>query len=64
MITSSSPNTILEKLEKLKVRFRDSPKGLWPPNQCSDVTTHIAGMFLREHIGVFIEALKKLETKE
>lgn len=53
----SDRERILDKLLKLQERL--TGKGVWPPAQCGDVNTHIAGMFLREHIGVFIEALKR-----
>jgi hypothetical protein len=51
---------VLEKLEKLAARLKSS-KGIWPPNQCSDVNTHLAGMFLREHLGLFLEALRRMD---
>jgi hypothetical protein len=51
---------VLDKLLKLQERLRGQ-KGIWPPNQCSDVNTHLAGMFLREHIGVIVEALRRMD---
>lgn len=50
----------LDKLEKLAIRLRGG-HGTWPPNECSDVATHIAGMWLREHIGLVIEAIRRLD---
>jgi hypothetical protein len=59
MTSSSSPSAerVLEKLEKLQSRLHGK-RGIWPPNKCSDVDTHLAGMFLREHIGIFVDALR------
>lgn len=51
---------VLDKLLKLRERLT-STKGIWPPNQCSDVNTHLAGMFLREHLGLFIEAIRRMD---
>jgi hypothetical protein len=51
---------VLDKLLKLQERLKGA-KGIWPPNQCSDVNTHLAGMFLREHLGLFLEALRRMD---
>lgn len=53
-------DNVLDKLKKLQKRLHGK-KGIWPPNQCSDVDTHLAGMFLREHIGLFIEAIRRMD---
>lgn len=51
---------MLDRLEKIRTRFRDKPTE-WPVYNCTDVGTHLAGMFLREHIDTIIKAVKRLD---
>lgn len=55
---------VLERLIKLQGRL--SGKGLKGPllqqlDKCSDPDFHLAGLFLKEHIGLFIEALRRMD---
>lgn len=55
---------VLERLIKLQGKL--SGKGLKSPllqqlEKCPDPDFHLAGLFLKEHIGLFIEALKRMD---
>jgi hypothetical protein len=51
---------IIERLTKLKLRL--SGKTLTLPGEgCQSVDYHLAGLFLKQHIDLIIEALKRLD---
>lgn len=53
--------TILEKLLKLTERKDWREPSKMPSGECRDVTTHLAGIFLKTHIGAIMEALRRAD---
>lgn len=58
---SQSRERVLESLNKLQERLKNKPVPAWPPSRCGDFDTHLAGVFLREHLGLIIEAIRRLD---
>ena len=51
---------IVERLKKLKLRL--AGKVLTMPGEgCPAVDYHLAGLFLKNHIDLFIEAIKRMD---
>lgn len=60
-------DNVIDKLLKLRARL-DGKVLKFPPNSppdcpsCGgDISFHLAGLFLKEHMGIIIEALRRLD---
>lgn len=52
---------VIEKLEKLADRADWHDPSRLPAGDCRDVTTHLAGIFLKTHYRAILEALKRMD---
>jgi hypothetical protein len=51
---------LIERLEKLKQRLHGKTLTI-PGEGCKHVDLHLAGMFLKQHMDTFLEALKRMD---
>jgi len=51
---------IIERLRKLKLRLKGKVL-IMPGDGCPAVDYHLAGLFLKQHIELFIEALQRMD---
>jgi hypothetical protein len=52
---------VIDRLEKLIDRADWSDPARIPSGECRDVTTHLAGMFIKTHYRLILEALKRMD---
>lgn len=52
---------LIEKLEMLSQRADWCDPSRMPSGNCKDITTHLAGIFLKTHYRMILEALKRMD---